>query len=137
MKIPCAEIRNVLNLQFDMEVGDKELGSLVRDVFPNTTRKRCNNRNYYDNISVKICKVDEEVQVERENRSNHAKLVCDNTCQADLTGGLFDGEISTIPNCMKIDRNDLSFECPKLVLGKGTFGEVTLQKYQGMHVAVK
>ncbi len=40
MKIPCAEIRDALNLQFDVQVGDKELGLLVRDVFPNITRKR-------------------------------------------------------------------------------------------------
>ena len=135
MKIPCAEIRDALNLQFDVQVGDKELGLLVRDVFPNIRRKRCNNTNYYDNLSIKIYKVDKEVQVTEE--SEPAKLVCNNACQADLTGGLYDGEISTIPNCMKIDRADLSFESPKPVLGKGAFGEVTLQKYQGMHVAVK
>ena len=117
MKIPCAEIRNALNKQFDTQVGDKELGLLVRDVFPGTAGKRCNNTNYYDNISMKIYKVDEEVQVTTENLSNPAKLICNNACQADLTGGLYHGEITTIPNCMKIDRIDLSFECPKPVLG--------------------
>lgn len=45
--------------------------------------------------------------------------------------------MSTVPNCMKIDRKDLTSEFPQLVLGKGAFGEVTLEKYQGMYVAVK
>ena len=59
-------------MQFDTQVGDKELGLLVRDVFPSPTRKRCNNTNYYDNISMKIYKVDEEVQVTTENLSDPA-----------------------------------------------------------------
>ena len=53
------------------------------------------------------------------------------------TGGLYDAEISGVPKSMLIGRNQLISEDPEILLGKGSYGEVSLQTYQGMSVAVK
>ena len=38
---------------------------------------------------------------------------------------------------MLIGRNQLISEDPEILLGKGSYGEVSLQAYQGMSVAAK
>ena len=110
------------------------MGVIVREAFPGTFRKRSNNVNYYENISIKAQKVDEEIQVEEQLEQIRTKH---EGTQVDLTGGLYDAEIMTVPRCMTIDRSQLVPENPDVLLGKGAYGEVSLQTYQGMEVAVK
>lgn len=51
----------------------------------------------------------------------------DEGTQVDLTGGLYDAEISKVPKCMLIQSNDIASGDPQVLLGKGSYGEVTLQ----------
>ena len=133
-RIQCSEIREALNAHFGDKISDNELGVIVREAFPGTFRKRSNNVNYYENISIKVQKVDEEIQVEEQLEQIRTKH---EGTQVDLTGGLYDAEIMTVPRCMIIDRSQLVPENPDVLLGKGAYGEVSLQTYQGMEVAVK
>ena len=133
-RVQCSEIREALNAHFGDKISDNELGVIVREAFPGTFRKRSNNVNYYENISIKVQKVDEEIQVEEQRGQITTKQ---EGTQVDLTGGLYHAEIITVPECMIIDRNQLAPENPEVLLGKGAYGEVSLHIYQGMEVAVK
>lgn len=77
IRIPCAELRDAFNLQFhgDTQLNDREFGLLLRTTFPTIRRKRSNNTNYYDNISIKIPKVDREVQVTEEQLSGNRTVL--------------------------------------------------------------
>jgi hypothetical protein len=139
-RIQCSEIREALNDHFGQEINDNEMGAIVREAFPGVIRKRSNSVHYYENISLKVSKLDEEVQVDEHVQVNgeHAKIgLKDEGTQVDLTGGLYDADISSVPKCMIISRNQLVSDDPETVLGKGAYGEVSFQTYQGMAVAVK
>ena len=82
--------------------------------------------------------MDEEVQVDERAYSEVTKVeIKDEATQVDLTGGLYEAEILGVPKCMQIRRNQLVSEDPEIVLGRGSYGEVSFQTYQGMAVAVK
>ncbi len=139
-RIQCSEIREALNDHFGQEINDNEMGTVVREAFPGVIRKRSNSAHYYENISLKVSKLDEEVQVDEHVQVNgeHAKIgLKDEGTHVDLTGGLYDADISSVPKCMIISRNQLVSDDPKTVLGKGAYGEVSFQTYQGMAIAVK
>ena len=138
VRIQCSEIRETLNAHLGQTIDDNEMGAIVREAFPGVVRKRSNSVYYYENISLKVQKFDQEVQVDEQVDVEHAKIqLKDEGIQVDLTGGLYDAEISSVPKCMLIQRNELTSESPEVLLGKGSYGEVTLQTYQGMAVAVK
>ena len=140
-RIQCHEIREALSARFGQQISDNEMGAIVREAFPGVIRKRSNSVNYYEKISLKVQKVDEEIQVTEQVDAEYAchlrvPLKCEGT-QVDLTGGLYDAEIAVVPKSMLIERNQLISENPEILLGKGSYGEVSLQTYQGMAVAVK
>ena len=136
-RIKCSEIREALDAQFG-EINDNEMGAIVREAFPGVIRKRSNSINYYENISFKVQKLDEEVQVDEQAYPDVTKVETkDESTQVDLTGGLYEAEILGVPKCMLIGRNQLVSEDPEIILGKGSYGEVSFQTYQGMAVAVK
>lgn len=140
-RIQCHEIREALRVRFGQQISDNEMGAIVRKAFPGVIRKRSNSVNYYENISLKVQKIDEEVQVTEQVDAEyacHSRVQLNNEgTQVDLTGGLYDAEIAEVPKSMLIGRNQLISEKPEILLGKGSYGEVSFQTYQGMAVAVK
>ena len=78
---------------------------MVREAFPGFIRKRSNSMNYYEKISLKVQKIDEEIQVTEQVDAEYAchsrvLLKC-----IDLTRGLYHAGIAVVPKSMLIERN--------------------------------
>ena len=124
-RIQCHEIREALSARFGQQISDNEMGAIVREAFPGVIRKRSNSVNYYEKISLKVQKIDEEIQVTEQVDAEYA-------CHLRVPL-----KLKCVPKSMLIERNQLISENPEILLGKGSYGEVSLQTYQGMAVAVK
>ena len=125
VRIQCSKIRETLNDHLGQTIDDNELGAIIREAFPGVVRKRSNSVYYYENISLKVQKLYQVVQVDEQVDVEHAKIqLKDEGNQVDLTGGLYDGEIPSVPKCMLIQRNELASESPEVLLEKDLMGRL-------------